>query len=60
MKATGHIEKWGVGVLGAVSLALLVNLVLHFGRLGTGNARPLATTSLQTSQGVGRKAESIG
>jgi hypothetical protein len=45
MKATGHIEKWGVGALGAVSLALLVNLVLHFSRAGTGNARPLATTS---------------
>lgn len=45
MKATGHIEKWGVGILGAISLALLVNLVLHFSRAGAGNARPLPTKS---------------
>ena len=44
MKATGHIEKWGAGVLGAVSLALLVNLVLHINRGHAGDTRPRATT----------------
>ncbi len=44
MKSTGHIEKWGAGVLGAVSLALLVNLVLQINRGHAGNRRPRATT----------------
>ena len=44
MKATGHIEKWGAGVLGAVSLALLVNLVLQINRGRAGETRPRATT----------------
>jgi hypothetical protein len=44
MKATGHIEKWGAGVLGAVSFALLVNLVLQISRGHAGNVRPRATT----------------
>ena len=43
MKVTGHIEKWGAGVLGAVSLALLVNLVLQFNRGRAGDTRPRAT-----------------
>jgi hypothetical protein len=47
MKATGHIEKWGVGVLGVVSLALLVNLVLHINRGHAGDTRPRATTPLR-------------
>jgi hypothetical protein len=36
MKVTGHIEKWRVGVLGAVSLVLVVHLVLKYkgGRMG--------------------------
>jgi hypothetical protein len=40
MKVTGHIEKWGVGVLGAVSLVLLVHLVLQYNRGRVGNTRP--------------------
>jgi hypothetical protein len=43
MKATGHIEKWGAGVLGAVSFALLVNLVVQINRGHAGNTRPRAT-----------------
>jgi|SRR5208337_815840 len=44
MKATGHIEKWGAGILGAVSLALAVNLVLHISRGHARDTRPRATT----------------
>ena len=44
MKASGQIEKWGAGVLGAVSLALLVNLLLQISRMPAGNARPRTTT----------------
>ena len=44
MKATGHIQKWGAGVLGAVSFALLVNLVLQINRGRAGDTRPRATT----------------
>jgi hypothetical protein len=44
MKATGHIEKWGAGVLGAVSFALLVNLVLQINRGRAGDTRPKAMT----------------
>ena len=43
MKATGHIAKWGAGVLGAVSIALLVNLVLQFNRGRAEDMRPRAT-----------------
>lgn len=45
MKATGHIQKWGAGVLGAVSFALLVNLVLQINRGRAGDTRPRATAS---------------
>ena len=43
MKGTGHIEKWGAGVLGVVSFALLVNLVVRINRGHAGNTRPRAT-----------------
>jgi hypothetical protein len=43
MKATGHIEKWGAGVLGAVALALVVHLVLQFSRGRAEDVRPKAT-----------------
>jgi hypothetical protein len=43
MKATGHIEKWGAGVLGAVAFALLVHLVLQFNRGRAQDTRPKAT-----------------
>ena len=39
MKGTGHIQKWGAGVLGAVSLVLVVNLVLQLNRGRTVNTR---------------------
>lgn len=44
MKVVGQIEKWGVGVLGAVSLVLLVNLVLQYNRGRGGGTRPGART----------------
>lgn len=46
MKLTGHIEKWGSGVLGALSLALLVNLVLQFDgvRAGSRHLAPPTTS----------------
>jgi len=44
MKATGHIQKWGAGILGVVSLALAVNLVLHISRGHARDTRPPATT----------------
>jgi hypothetical protein len=44
MKVTGHIEKWGAGVLGIVSLVLVVNLVLQFSRGRTGDTRNRAGT----------------
>jgi hypothetical protein len=47
MMATGHIKNWGVGVLGVVSLALLVNLVLQIDRGRAGDTRPRAATPLR-------------
>jgi hypothetical protein len=44
MKAAGQIEKWGAGVLGAVSLVLLANLVLQYNRGRRGERRPGART----------------
>jgi hypothetical protein len=44
MKVTGHIEKWRVGVLGAVSLVLVVHLVLKYNGGGTGDMRHWAST----------------
>jgi hypothetical protein len=43
MKAIGHLEQWGVGVLGVVALALLVNLVLQIGRGRAGEPHSRAT-----------------
>ena len=45
MKASGHIQKWTVGVLGAVSLALSVRLVMHIKGGRAVEARPRVTTS---------------
>jgi hypothetical protein len=45
MKATGRIQKWVAGALGVVFLALLVNLVLQFSRLGHGEAHPRVAAS---------------
>jgi hypothetical protein len=39
MKVTGQIEKWGAGVLGIVSLVLVVHLVLQFHRGRTRDTR---------------------
>jgi hypothetical protein len=44
MKVNGHIEKWGAGVLGAVSFALLVHLVVQINRGRSEDRRPRATT----------------
>lgn len=46
MKVNGQLEKWGVGVLGVVSLVLIVNLVLQLSRPNRGSARPQAKASL--------------
>jgi len=44
MKAIGHLEQWGAGVLGVVALALLVHLVLQIsgGRAGEPHSRATA------------------
>ena len=44
MKATGNIQKWGAGVLGVVSFALLINLVMQINRGHAGDTRPRTTT----------------
>jgi hypothetical protein len=63
MKVTGNIEKWGVGVLGIVSLALVVHLVLQFSggraddtrhRAGTA-ARAKANTLPDSQAGIGKQ-----
>lgn len=40
MKLKGHLEKWASGILGAVSLLLVVNLALQFNWVRAGGARP--------------------
>jgi len=48
MKPSGQMQRWGVGVLGAVSLLLIVNLVVQYNRFQSGikphavKTRPLA------------------
>jgi hypothetical protein len=42
MKVAGHIEKWGAGVLGLVSLVLVANLVLQFRSARGGDMRQRA------------------
>jgi len=54
MKLAGHIEKWAAGILGAVSLILLLNLVLQFGGVRAGNRRPVA--SVPSAAGTGKPA----
>ena len=44
MKVIGHMEKWGAGALGLVSLLLLVNLMLQFKRGPAGDTRHGART----------------
>jgi hypothetical protein len=51
MKVAGHIEKWGAGVLGVVSLLLLVNLVLQYGRGRAGETRHGAGTPPRVKAG---------
>jgi hypothetical protein len=41
MNLTGRFEKWGVGVLGAVSLVLIVRLVVQFNNVRAGSKRPV-------------------
>jgi hypothetical protein len=45
MKITGLNEKWGLVVLGLVSLALAVRLVVKFNRGRAENLRPVARTA---------------
>jgi hypothetical protein len=42
MNLSGRSEKWGVGILGAVSLALIVNLVFQYNKMRAGVKRPVA------------------
>jgi hypothetical protein len=58
MKATGQIQKWGAGVLGVVSLALLVYLILEIngGRAGNTHPRATAPPRAKTTTGTGAKA----
>ncbi len=52
MKLTSHIEKIASGILGAVCLLLLVNLVLDFGGVRAGGTRPTVSTGVPpTSRG---------
>jgi hypothetical protein len=51
MKLTGHVEKWAAGVLGAVSLILLINLVLQFDGVRAGNPHPAPSTNVPAPQG---------
>jgi hypothetical protein len=57
MKVTGHIEKWGAGVLGIVSLALVVHLVLQFnpGRMGETGHRARTPTPAKANTLPGAK-----
>ncbi len=41
MNLSGHMEKWGAGVLGVIALGLIVNLVVQFNR---GITRPKPAT----------------
>ena len=41
MNLSGRFEKWGVGVLGAVSLALIVNLVVQYNKMRAAGKRPV-------------------
>jgi len=50
MKLTGHVEKWASGVLGAVSLVLLVNLVLQFSGVRAGSSHPAPSSTSATPQ----------
>jgi hypothetical protein len=51
MKVSGHIEKWGAGILGVVSLLLLVNLVLKYSRGRAGETRPGVRTPPRVKAG---------
>jgi hypothetical protein len=48
MKVSGQYEKWGVAVLGAVSLALIAHLVFQFKRGPLAVARPIGKTPTHT------------
>jgi hypothetical protein len=58
MKASGQIQKWGVVVLGAVSLALLVRLVLQIngGRAWVTPPRATPSRRAKVATGSGAKA----
>jgi hypothetical protein len=45
MKSIGRIEKWAVGVLGAVSLVLIVKLVVQYNQVRVGARRRAAVIS---------------
>jgi hypothetical protein len=47
MMSGGQFQKWGAGVLGVVSCALLVRLFFQINGVRAGNRRPRATASQQ-------------
>ena len=60
MKRTGQIQKWGAGVLGAVSLVLIVKLVLQFNRGYVGVTRLAARTPPHPKASVPQGAKARG
>ena len=52
MNFFGRFEKWGVFVLGAVSLALIVNLVIQYQRLGAESKRPVINRVAAKNRGL--------
>jgi len=59
MKLTGHIEKWAGGILGTVSVILLMHLVLQFGGVRAGNRRPMASPSPAAEKGKARETDDL-
>lgn len=55
MKGTGHLEKWASGVLGAVCLVLVMNLVLEFTGVRAGGSRQVVPAP---ASGETRRVES--
>lgn len=59
MKLTGYIEKWAGGILGAVSVILLLNLVLQFSGVRAGSRRPLPSPPPAAEKGKAGAADSL-
>jgi len=51
MKLKGNIQKWAAGILGTVSVILLLKLALQFGGVRAGNRRPSAAPPSSAGKG---------